>query len=74
MPEYWGYHLVLDCKNGRKLNEDSEEDIRVFIKELVNKIVKVISFFLKDLIIFGIFFTFLLKYLFGFLIFLCQDL
>ena len=38
MSEYWGYHLVLDCKNGRNLNEDSEEDIRVFIKELVNKI------------------------------------
>ena len=31
MSEYWGYHLVLDCKNGRKLNEDSEDDIRVFI-------------------------------------------
>ena len=38
MSEHWGYHLVLDCKNGRNLNEDSEEDIRVFIKELVNKI------------------------------------
>tara|TARA_Y100001937_G_scaffold54125_1_gene74679 strand:- start:2289 stop:2675 length:387 start_codon:yes stop_codon:yes gene_type:complete len=38
MSEYWGYHLILDCKNGRKLNEDSEEDIRVFIKELVDKI------------------------------------
>lgn len=38
MSEYWGYHLVLDCKNGRKLNEDSEDDIRVFIKELVDKI------------------------------------
>ena len=38
MSEYWGYHLVLDCKNGRKLNEDSEEDIRTFIKELVDKI------------------------------------
>lgn len=38
MSEYWGYHLVLDCKNGRKLNEDSDEDIRVFIKELVNRI------------------------------------
>ena len=48
MSKHWGYHLILDCKNGRKLNEDSEEDIRVFIKELVNKILLLAGIMLKD--------------------------
>ncbi len=34
----WGYHLMLDCRAGSKEKIKSEENIRSFIKELVDKI------------------------------------
>ena len=38
MSEYWGYHLVLDCKGGKKFTKNPKEEIKTFIKELVEKI------------------------------------
>jgi S-adenosylmethionine/arginine decarboxylase-like enzyme len=35
--EYWGYHLILDCK-GANANIENKEDIKAFIKELVKRI------------------------------------
>ena len=43
------------------------------VVKFVNKIVKIIFFSLKNLILFETFFNFLLKYILEFLIFLCQD-
>ena len=36
MSEYWGYHLILDCKSGK--NIDDKKNIEKFIKDLVEKI------------------------------------
>ena len=36
MSEYWGYHLILDCKSGN--NIDDKQNIKKFVKELVKKI------------------------------------
>lgn len=36
--EYWGYHLILDCKNGDLDKVKSPNNIENFVKELVNKI------------------------------------
>lgn len=36
--EYWGYHLILDCKSGMLDAVRSEKNIREFAKELVLRI------------------------------------
>ena len=36
--EYWGYHLILDCKSGLLDAVRSEDNIRAFAKELVEAI------------------------------------
>jgi S-adenosylmethionine decarboxylase len=36
--EYWGYHLMLDCKAGMLYAVQSESTIRAFAKELVEAI------------------------------------
>ena len=40
---YWGYHLILDCKNGKLEQVKSAETIRDFVQELVKKIDMVAS-------------------------------
>ena len=32
MSEYWGYHLILDCKGGRKIKD--KDDIGLFVTKL----------------------------------------
>ena len=34
----WGYHVMLDCRGGSKARITSEENIRSFVKELVQRI------------------------------------
>ena len=36
--EYWGYHLILDCKNGELEKVKSADSIKSFVQELVKKI------------------------------------
>ena len=36
--EYWGYHLILDCKNGDLEKVKSPDNIKSFVKELVKEI------------------------------------
>ena len=36
MLEYWGYHLILDCKAGRKIK--NKDDIGLFVTKLVDEI------------------------------------
>ena len=36
--EYWGYHLILDCKNGDLEKVKSPDNIKNFVKELVKEI------------------------------------
>ncbi len=36
MSEYWGYHLILDCKGGRKIKD--KDDIGLFVTKLVDEI------------------------------------
>jgi S-adenosylmethionine/arginine decarboxylase-like enzyme len=38
MSEYWGYHLMLDCSGCNHEQITNGENIRVFTKELVNRI------------------------------------
>ena len=41
--EYWGYHLILDCKNGELEKVKSADTINTFVEELVKKIYMVAS-------------------------------
>ena len=41
--QYWGYHLILDCKNGELKKIKSADTIKKFVKELVEKINMVAS-------------------------------
>ena len=41
--QYWGYHLILDCKNGELKKIKSAETIKKFVKELVEQIDMVAS-------------------------------
>ena len=36
MSEYWGYHLILDCKSGN--NVDDKQNIKNFVTDLVDRI------------------------------------
>jgi len=36
--EYWGYHLIMDCKNGDLEKVKSPKHIKDFVKELVQEI------------------------------------
>ena len=38
MEQYWGYHLILDCKNCKTDKVTNKENISAFIKTLVNDI------------------------------------
>lgn len=38
MTEYWGYHLILDCRAGNIAKITSRDVIESFIKELVRRI------------------------------------
>jgi len=33
--KYWGYHLILDCKNGELKKVKSADAIKNFVEELV---------------------------------------
>jgi len=41
--KYWGYHLILDCKNGELKKVKSADAIKNFVEELVEKIDMVAS-------------------------------
>ena len=41
--EYWGYHLILDCKNGDLEKVKSADTIKNFVQELVKEIDMVAS-------------------------------
>ena len=41
--EYWGYHLILDCKNGNLEKVKSADTIKIFVQELVKEIDMVAS-------------------------------
>ncbi len=41
--EYWGYHLILDCKNGNLKKVKSADTIKSFVQELVKEIDMVAS-------------------------------
>ena len=36
--EYWGYHLILDCKNGDLEKVKSADNIKIICKNLVKEI------------------------------------
>ena len=38
MSEYWGYHLILDCKSGDKKLISDKQNIKNFVVELVDRI------------------------------------
>ena len=38
MSEYWGYHLILDCKSGSKKLIRDKQNLKNFVDELVNRI------------------------------------
>ena len=38
MTAYWGYHLILDCKEGNLDQIQSKENIKLFVEELVAEI------------------------------------
>jgi S-adenosylmethionine/arginine decarboxylase-like enzyme len=38
MSEYWGYHLIIDCQGCKAEKITNREEIKKFIKTLVNKI------------------------------------
>ena len=38
MSKSWGYHLILDCKGGRKIK--NKDDIGLFVTKLVDEIEK----------------------------------
>ena len=38
MSEYWGYHLILDCKSGDKKLIGDKQNIKNFVVELVDRI------------------------------------
>ena len=41
--EYWGYHLILDCKNGALEQVKSVDNIKRFVEVLVKEIDMVAS-------------------------------
>ena len=41
--DYWGYHLILDCKNGNLEKVKSADTIKIFVQELVKEIDMVAS-------------------------------
>ncbi len=38
MSEYWGHHLILDCKSGSKKLIRDKQNLKNFVDELVNRI------------------------------------
>ena len=38
MSEYWGHHLILDCKSGSKKLISDKQNLKNFVEELVNRI------------------------------------
>ena len=38
MSEYWGHHLILDCKSGSKQLISDKQNLKNFVDELVNRI------------------------------------
>ena len=38
MSEYWGYHLILDCKSGSKKLISDKQNLKNFVDDLVNRI------------------------------------